>query len=347
MSIRVVINGFGRIGRITLRNYLEKNDSNVEIVAINGIKDIENAVLNIKYDTIYGKLSNEIHTDGKYIVIDGRKILALNERNVEKLPWKELGVDIVIESTGKFTTGETAKSHIDAGARKVIISAPGKDIDGTFVVGVNHHEYDNENQHIISNASCTTNCLAPVCKVLLDEFGIEKGHMTTVHAYTNNQVLLDAVNKSDMRRSRGTAESIIPTTTGAAKAISKVIPEMEGLLTGMAMRVPVSSVSVVDLVVQLKKDVTLEEVNAALEKASAENMKGILGYSTDPLVSVDFRKEDCSSVVDALSTQINDGLVKIISWYDNEWGYSRRLLELAEHVAGKMQDRRDRSRKSA
>lgn len=347
MSIRVVINGFGRIGRITLRNYLEKNDSNVEIVAINGIKDIDNAVLNIKYDTIYGKLANEIHSDGKYIVIDGKKILALNERNVEKLPWKELGVDIVIESTGKFTSGETAQAHIDAGARKVIISAPGKDIDGTFVVGVNHHEYDNENQHIISNASCTTNCLAPVCKVLLEEFGIEKGHMTTVHAYTNNQVLLDAVNKSDMRRSRGTAESIIPTTTGAAKAISKVIPEMEGVLTGMAMRVPVSSVSVVDLVVQLKKDASLEEVNAALKKASGDSMKGILGYSMDPLVSVDFRKEDCSSVVDALSTQINDGLVKIISWYDNEWGYSRRLLELTEHVAGKMQDKRDRSRKSA
>jgi glyceraldehyde 3-phosphate dehydrogenase len=347
MGIRVVINGFGRIGRITLRNYLEKNDSNVEIVAINGIKDIDNAILNIKYDTIYGKLSNEIHTDGKYIVIDGKKILALNERNLDKLPWKELGVDIVIESTGKFTTGESAQAHIDAGARKVIISAPGNDIDGTFVLGVNHHEYDSESQHIISNASCTTNCLAPVCRVLLEEFGIEKGHMTTIHAYTNNQVLLDAVNKSDMRRSRGTAESIIPTSTGAAKAISKVLPEMEGLLSGMAMRVPVSSVSVVDLVVQLGKKVTLEEVNAAFEKASKGSMKGVLGYCTDPLVSVDFRKENCSSVVDSLSTQVNDGLVKIISWYDNEWGYSRRLLELTEYVAEKMQSKRDSRRKSA
>jgi|LGVF01.2.fsa_nt_gb glyceraldehyde 3-phosphate dehydrogenase len=347
MGIRVVINGFGRIGRITLRNYLEKNDSNVEIVAINGIKNIDNAILNIKYDTIYGKLSNEIHTDGKYIVIDGKKILALNERNLDKLPWKELGVDIVIESTGKFTTGESAQAHIDAGARKVIISAPGNDIDGTFVLGVNHHEYDNESQHIISNASCTTNCLAPVCRVLLEEFGIEKGHMTTIHAYTNNQVLLDAVNKSDMRRSRGTAESIIPTSTGAAKAISKVLPEMEGLLSGMAMRVPVSSVSVVDLVVQLGKKVTLEEVNAAFEKASKGSMKGVLGYCTDPLVSVDFRKENCSSVVDSLSTQVNDGLVKIISWYDNEWGYSRRLLELTEYVAEKMQSKRDSRRKSA
>jgi glyceraldehyde 3-phosphate dehydrogenase len=347
MSIRVVINGFGRIGRITLRNYLEKNDTNVEIVAINGIKNVDDALINIKYDSVYGKLPYEMHTDGQYIVINGKKILALNERNTEKLPWKELGIDIVIESTGAFTTGESAQAHIDAGAKKVIISAPGNDIDGTFVVGVNHHEYDNESHNIISNASCTTNCLAPVCKVLMEEFGIEKGHMTTIHAYTNNQVLLDAVNKKDMRRSRGTAESIIPTTTGAAKAISKVMPEMEGLLSGMAMRVPVSSVSVIDLVVQLKKEASLEEVNAALENASKGMLKGVLGYCTDPLVSIDFRKEDCSSVVDALSTQVNDGLVKIISWYDNEWGYSRRLLELTEYVADKMREKRKNSLRSA
>lgn len=336
MSKKVVINGFGRIGRNALKNYLEKKDLGIEIVAINGIRDVEEGLFNLKYDSIYGKLGFDASAEGDSFIINGKKIKILNERDMSKLPWKELGVDIVIESTGKFVVKEDAHAHIKAGAQKVIISAPGKNVDATFVVGVNHEQYDNEKHHIVSNASCTTNCLAPVCKALMDEFEIIKGHMTTIHAYTSNQELLDAVNKKDLRRSRSTAESIIPTTTGAAKAISKVIPELKGKLSGMSMRVPVSSVSVIDLVVQLDKKATVEEINETLRKMSEGKMKGVLGYSSEPLVSVDFKRDDCSSIVDGLSTEVNEDLVKIVSWYDNEWAYARRLVEMADYMASKM-----------
>lgn len=336
MSIKVAINGFGRIGRNTLKAYFENDNNKFEISVINGIKDIEDTLLLIKHDSIYGRFDKEIYVEDGDLVIKDKKIKIINERDPEKLPWKELGIDIVIESTGKFNDKEKSMIHINAGAKKVIVTAPAKNADATIVMGVNEEIYNSEKHQIISNASCTTNCLAPVAKVLLDEFGIKKGLMTTIHAYTNNQNVLDAINKKDLRRARAAAESIIPTTTGAAKAVSLVIPELEGKLNGMAMRVPTPTVSVVDLTVELEKSVTAKEVNNAFEAASKNDLKGILGFSDEPLVSIDYKKDPRSSIVDGLSTMATDNMVKVLSWYDNEWGYSSRVVDLTNYVVDKM-----------
>jgi len=331
MSIKVGINGFGRIGKNVLKAWLERK-SDIEIVAINSTSGPEKHAHIFKYDSLYGILDEEVTATKDSIIIGDREIKFTAHRDPEQIPWKELGVDVVVESTGIFRDREGCNKHIKAGAKKVIISAPGVDEDITIVMGVNHNDYNPEKHHIISNASCTTNCLGPVAKVINDEFKIIKGLMTTVHAYTNDQKILDLPHK-DLRRSRAAAESIIPTSTGAAKAISKVIPELSGKLNGMAMRVPIPVVSVVDLVMELEKDVTVEMVNNKLKEASEGELKGILGYSDKPLVSIDYKKDYRSSIVDGLSTMmVGENMLKIVSWYDNEWGYSNRVIDLATHI---------------
>lgn len=337
MKTRVAINGFGRIGRMVLRIAKENNFNNFEIVAINARSDAKTLAHLFTYDSSYGVFRGEVDTDEKEnIIINGSKIKVLKENNPENLPWKELGIDIVIESTGKFTKKEDAQKHIEAGAKKVIITAPGKNEDKTIVMGVNETEYDNSIHHIISNASCTTNCIGPVVKVLDEEFGINKGLMTTIHAYTNDQQILDKTHK-DLRRARSAGISMIPTTTGAAKAVAKVLPDLEGKLNGFAVRVPSPSVSMVDLVCEFSRDVTEEEVNKALEKASKKELKGILGYSDLPLVSIDYKQTSESSIIDGLSTMVNDGnMVKVVAWYDNEWGYSCRTVDLVAYVANEI-----------
>lgn len=334
MKARVAINGFGRIGRMVLRIVEENGLDGFEIVAINARSDAKTLAHLFTYDSSYGIFRGKVETDEKEnIIINGRKIKVLKENDPENLPWKELGVDIVIESTGKFTRKEDAQKHINAGAKKVIITAPGKNEDKTIVIGVNENEYDNNIHHIISNASCTTNCIAPVVKVLDAEFGINKGLMTTIHAYTNDQQILDKTHK-DLRRARSAGVSMIPTTTGAAKAVAKVLPDLEGKLNGFAVRVPSPSVSMVDLVCEFSRDVTVEEVNRALENAAKKELSGVLGYSDLPLVSVDYKQTSESSIVDGLSTMVNDGnLVKVVAWYDNEWGYSCRTVDLVAYVA--------------
>ncbi|CEO11020.1 glyceraldehyde-3-phosphate dehydrogenase [[Clostridium] sordellii] len=334
MKTRVAINGFGRIGRMVLRIVEENGFDNFEIVAINARSDAKTLAHLFTYDSSYGIFRGKVEVDDKdNIVINDRKIKVLKENNPENLPWNELDVDIVIESTGKFTKREDAQKHIKAGAKKVIITAPGKNEDKTIVMGVNENEYDNSIHHIISNASCTTNCIAPVVKVLDEEFGIEKGLMTTIHAYTNDQQILDKTHK-DLRRARSAGVSMIPTTTGAAKAVAKVLPDLEGKLNGFAVRVPTPSVSMVDLVCELSRDVTVGEINNAFEKASQRELNGILGYSELPLVSVDYKQTSDSSIVDGLSTMVNNGnLVKVVAWYDNEWGYSCRTVDLVAYVA--------------
>ncbi len=334
MSIKVGINGFGRIGKNVLRSWLEREDKGgLEIVAINSTSGPEKHAHLFKYDSLYGILPYEIKATENSLIVGERELAFTAYRDPAEIPWKDLGVDIVIESSGKFRDGESCNKHISAGARKVIITAPGKDEDKTIVMGVNHQEYNSEKHHIISNASCTTNCLAPVAKVIHDEFTIVKGLMTTVHAYTTDQRILDLPHK-DLRRARAAAESIIPTTTGAAKALSLVIPELKGKLNGMAMRVPTPVVSVVDLVVEIEKPTTEEEVNAKLKEAAENELSGILGYCEEPLVSVDYKKDSRSSIVDALSTMmVGDNLLKVVAWYDNEWGYSNRVLDLAEYIA--------------
>lgn len=334
MKARVAINGFGRIGRMVLRIVEENGLDGVEIVAINARSDAKTLAHLFTYDSSYGIFRGKVETDEKEnIIVNGRKIKVLKENDPENLPWKELGVDIVIESTGKFTKREDAQKHINAGAKKVIITAPGKNEDKTIVIGVNENEYDNNIHHIISNASCTTNCIAPVVKVLDSEFGIERGLMTTIHAYTNDQQILDKTHK-DLRRARSAGVSMIPTTTGAAKAVAKVLPDLEGKLNGFAVRVPSPSVSMVDLVCEFSRDVTVEEVNRVLEKAAKRELSGVLGYSDLPLVSIDYKQTSESSIVDGLSTMVNDGnLVKVVAWYDNEWGYSCRTVDLIEYVA--------------
>lgn len=333
MKTKVGINGFGRIGKAVLKVSLEK-DLDVEVVAINSGSGPKNHSHIFEYDSIYGKFPEEVKATEDTLVIGDKEIKFTAHREPSEIPWKELGVEIVIESTGVFLTEELAQKHIKAGAKTVILSAPAKAGDvPTFVMGVNEEDYDKERHQIVSNASCTTNCLAPVAKVLEDEFGIEEGLMTTVHAFTNDQNLLDNPHK-DLRRARAANESIIPTTTGAAKAVTKVIPSLEGKLDGMAMRVPVPVGSVIDLTVRLKKDVSVEEINEAFVKASEGRMKGILGLSMKPLVSTDYIKNDLSSTVDGLSTmKVGKDLYKVISWYDNEWGYSSRLLDLANYIA--------------
>ncbi|WP_338751406.1 type I glyceraldehyde-3-phosphate dehydrogenase [Bacillus sp. FJAT-52991] len=333
MAVKVGINGFGRIGRIVLRAALKH--PNLEIVAVNDLTDANMLAHLLKYDSVHGTLNEEVTVDGEYIVIGEHKVKVLAERDPAKLPWGELGVDVVIESTGRFTKREDAAKHLEAGAKKVVISAPAKGEDVTIVMGVNHEQYDAQNHHVISNASCTTNCLAPFAKVLNDQFGIKRGMMTTVHAYTNDQQILDLPHK-DYRRARAAGESIIPTTTGAAKAVALVLPELKGKLNGMAMRVPTPNVSVVDLVVELEKDTTAEQVNAALKAAAEGELKGILAYTEEPLVSRDYNGSAVSSTIDALSTMVlEDNMVKVLAWYDNESGYSHRVIDLVEYIAEK------------
>ncbi len=328
---RVAINGFGRIGRITLRVALgEKTD--LDFVAVNDLVDAKTLAYLFKYDSIHGTYQGEVKAEGDSIIIDGKKIKVCSERNPASLPWKEMGVDIVIESTGLFRSKEQAASHLQAGAKKVIISAPAKGAVPTIVMGVNEETYRPAQDDIVSNASCTTNCLVPIVKVLIDNFGIKHAVMTTIHSYTNDQVLLDAPHK-DLRRARAAALSMIPTSTGAAVAAGKVIPELEGKIDGLAIRVPTPDVSLVDLVAEVEKETTVDEVNLALRKASQGSLKGILKYSSEPLVSHDFTTDSASAIVDADYTYVIEGtLVKVLGWYDNEWGYSCRIIDLAEYM---------------
>ena len=336
MSIRVAINGFGRIGRNVLRAVHASDDSEVEIVALNDLTDNDMLAHLLKYDSVHGIFEGEVAVSPTGLEVDGRDIKVFSERDPGDLPWSDVGVDIAVESTGFFRARDQAAKHIDAGARKVIISAPGKNEDITIVLGVNHEKYDPAEHHVISNASCTTNCLAPVVKVLMEEFGFRRGLMNTVHAYTNDQALLD-VPHEDKRRARAAALSMIPTTTGAAKATALVIPEVEGKLDGMAMRVPTPDVSVVDLVAELETETTEAEVNEAFRRAAAGPLNGILDLCDDELVSIDFTGNPHSSIVDGPSTKIIDGgLVKVISWYDNEWGYSQRVVDLARYIGERL-----------
>lgn len=334
MKTKVGINGFGRIGRNAFKAALAK-DADFEIVAINDITDPDTLAHLLKYDSCFGRFDGTVEAKGDAIVVNGKEVKILAVRNPEDLPWKDMGVDVVLESTGLFTKKSEAEKHIKAGAKKVIISAPATDEDITIVMGVNEDKYDPNTHNVLSNASCTTNCLAPFAKVIDEEFGIERGLMTTIHSYTNDQKILDLPHK-DLRRARAAAVSMIPTTTGAAKAVSLVLPQLKGKLNGMAIRVPTPAVSVVDIVFQLKKNATKDEVNAALKKASEGELKNILGFCEEPLVSIDFKEDPRSSIIDALSTMvIEDNMIKIISWYDNEWGYSNRVVDLMEYVIKK------------
>ncbi|HLS91380.1 MAG TPA: type I glyceraldehyde-3-phosphate dehydrogenase [Limnochordia bacterium] len=333
MAIRVGINGFGRIGRNVFRAAFSQGD--IEFVAINDLTDARTLAHLLKYDSVHGRFPLSVEAKDDAIIVDGKEIKVLAEREPGNLPWGDLGVDYVVESTGFFTDGTKAAAHLEAGAKKVIISAPAKNEDLTVVMGVNHEQYDPEKHHIISNASCTTNCLAPVAKVIDEEFGIVRGLMTTVHAYTNDQRILDLPHK-DLRRARAAAVNIIPTTTGAAVAVGLVLPHLKGKLDGFAMRVPVSDVSIVDFVAQLKKPTTAEEINAALKRASEGGLKGILGYTEEPLVSQDFVGDPHSSIVDASMTTVIDGdFAKVVAWYDNEWGYSCRVGDLIRYMASR------------
>ncbi|MFI9583031.1 type I glyceraldehyde-3-phosphate dehydrogenase [Streptomyces sp. NPDC052236] len=334
MTIRVGINGFGRIGRNYFRALLEQG-ADIEIVAVNDLGDTATTAHLLKYDTIMGRLKAEVTHTADTITVDGRTIKVLSERNPADIPWGELGVDIVIESTGIFTKKADAAKHIAGGAKKVLISAPAKDEDITIVMGVNQDKYDAANHHVISNASCTTNCVAPMAKVLLENFGIVKGMMTTVHAYTNDQRILDFPH-SDLRRARAAAENIIPTTTGAAKATALVIPELAGKLDGIAMRVPVPTGSVTDLVIELEREVTKDEVNTAFQKAAEGQLKGILDYTEDAIVSSDIVNWPASCTFDSSLTMVQGKSVKVIGWYDNEWGYSNRLVDLTVFVGAQL-----------
>ena len=333
MATRIGINGFGRIGRLTLRTIHQYHSGDLEVVAINDIADTRTNAHLLRWDTNYGHFPCEPGQEGNSIIVGGRDIRALSERDPASIPWKDYGVDIVIEATGLFTDGAVASAHLRAGARKVLISAPARNEDITIVLGVNQDKYDPEKHNVISNASCTTNCLAPPAKVLHDSFRINKGLMSTIHAYTNDQKVMDIVHQ-DLRRARAAAVNIIPTSTGAAQAISRVIPELEGRLDGMALRVPVTTVSLVDLIVELDTEVTADQVNAAFKKAAAGPLSGILEYCDEPLVSSDFKGNPASSIVDAPNTMVVGGnMAKVLAWYDNEWGYSCRLADLAAFVA--------------
>ena len=336
--IRVAINGFGRIGRNFMRCWLGRTDSQLEVVAINDTSDPRTNAHLLRYDSMLGKLDDsvEISADDNSITVNGKVIKCTSDRNPENLPWKEWGIDLIIEATGVFVSKEGASKHINAGAKKVLITAPGKGSDvGTYVVGVNHHEYDHSKYDVISNASCTTNCLAPIAKVINDNFGIIKGTMTTTHSYTGDQRLLDASHR-DLRRARAAAMNIVPTSTGAAKAVALVLPELAGKLNGIALRVPTPNVSVVDLVVQVEKPTIAEQVNDVLKSAAEGSMKGILKYCDLPLVSGDHAGTFESSIIDSALTMVMGGdMVKVVAWYDNEWGYSQRVVDLAETVAQK------------
>lgn len=331
--VKIGINGFGRIGRNVFKALLENYGSELQVVAINDLTNAKTLAHLLKYDSLFGKFEGRVEAKEDAIVVNGNEIKIFAEKEPSNIPWSSVGCEIVIESTGFFTDGEKAKTHISGSVKKVLISAPAKNEDITIVMGVNNDKYDPLKHNIISNASCTTNCLAPFAKVLHENFGIVKGLMTTVHSYTNDQKILDAPH-GDLRRARAAAESMIPTTTGAAKAVALVLPELKGKLNGFALRVPTPTVSCTDLVAELSKEVTVEEVNAAFKKASETTLKGILGYEETPLVSMDYRQDKRSSIVDAPCTMVIEGnMVKVVSWYDNEWGYSNRLADLAQMVA--------------
>jgi glyceraldehyde 3-phosphate dehydrogenase len=333
MAKRVAINGFGRIGRLCLRTMLQRHKNELSVVAVNDMADLNTNAHLFRYDSTYGIFPGNVETGEGILKVDDWSIAVVNLKDPARLPWKQLGVDIVIESTGVFTDGTQVRAHLEAGAKKVIITAPATNEDITLVLGVNDSAYDPRKHHIVSNASCTTNCLAPVAKVLHDEFGIERGLMTTTHAYTNDQRILDLMHK-DLRRARAAAMNIVPTSTGAAKAIGLVMPDLKGRLHGLSLRVPTSTVSVVDLVVDLKKSGSVEAVNGALRVAAENGLHGILGYSDEPLVSTDFRGNSASSIVDGLSTVVLEGkMAKVLAWYDNEWGYSCRVGDLATLMA--------------
>jgi glyceraldehyde 3-phosphate dehydrogenase len=335
MATRIGINGFGRVGRLTLRAVNQYHKGRLEVAAVNDLADAEINAHLLKWDSSYGPYAGEVKAGDDHIMVDGQKIKVLAERDPANIKWGEMGIDIVIESTGLFTDATKAAAHLKGGAKKVLISAPAKNEDITIVLGVNEEQYDPKKHNVISNASCTTNCVAPVVKVLHQSFGLAKGLMTTIHAYTNDQRLLDTFHK-DPRRARSAAINIVPTTTGAARAVTQVIPELKGRLHGLAFRVPVATVSVVDLVAELEKEVTVEEVNRALEKAASGDLKDILEYCREELVSLDFKGNPASSIVDAPATMVIAGnMVKVLAWYDNEWGYSCRLADLAQYLVGK------------
>lgn len=330
MTTKVGINGFGRIGRLAYRTMVD--DPEIEVVAVNDLGDVKTMAHLLKYDSVHGKAFNNVEVVEDGFIADGHKVIVLSERNPADLPWGELGVDVVIESTGLFTDGEKAKAHLEAGAKKVIISAPGKNVDKTIVMGVNDEDYDKATDNIVSNASCTTNCLAPVAKVLMDNFGIKRGYMNTIHAYTNDQKILDLPHK-DLRRARAAAMSMIPTTTGAARAVALVLPELKGKLDGFATRVPTPDGSMVDLTVELEKPVTKEEINNAMKNAAEGELKGILEYQEDPIVSIDIVDDPHSSIFDSGLTMVmgdESDMVKVVAWYDNEWGYSNRIKDLVK-----------------
>lgn len=330
MTLKLAINGFGRIGRLVFREAFKRQD--IEIVAVNDLTDSAMLAHLLKYDSVHGILDAEVSAEGDDLVVNGKKVRVYAETDPAKLPWGDLNVDIVVESTGRFTDYDSAHKHVEAGAKRVIVSAPGKDMP-TYVMGVNNDQYNAKEDVVVSNASCTTNCLSPVAKVLDEQFGIKRGMMTTVHSYTNDQRILDLPHK-DYRRARAAAQSMIPTTTGAAVAVAKVLPQLKGKLDGMAIRVPTPNVSLVDLVVELEKDATPESINRALKNASENELKGVMAYSELPLVSIDYNGNTSSSTVDSLSTMVLEGnLVKVLAWYDNESGYSTRVVDLAEYMA--------------
>jgi glyceraldehyde 3-phosphate dehydrogenase len=335
MPTKLAINGFGRIGRLVLRTLLQRHKTDLSVVAVNDMADVKTNAHLFRYDSTYGVYPGTVETGDGIMKVDGRAIAVLNQKDPARLPWKDLGVDIVIEATGVFTDGAQVRAHLEAGAKKAIITAPATHEDMTVVLGVNDGDYNPRKHHIVSNASCTTNCLAPVAKVLHDTFGIERGLMTTVHAYTNDQRILDLMHK-DLRRARGAAVNIVPTSTGAAKAIGLVMPELKGKLHGLSLRVPTPTVSVVDLVIDLKKSASVEDINDALKKNAEGKMTGFLAYCDEPLVSSDFRGNPASSIVDGLSTVVLEGkMAKVLSWYDNEWGYSCRVGDLAKLMVDK------------
>ena len=334
MTTRVGINGFGRIGRNFFRAALEQG-ADIEIVAVNDLTDNKTLAHLLKYDSITGRFQGEVSYDDEGIVVDGKHIKVLAQRNPSDLPWGELGVEVVVESTGFFTDGEKAKAHIEAGAKKVVISAPAKNVDGTFVMGVNEDKYDGATMNIVSNASCTTNCLAPLAKVLEENFGIERGIMTTIHSYTGDQRVLDAPHK-DLRRARAAALNMIPTKTGAAQAVALVLPELEGKFDGLAVRVPTPTGSLTDLTFIAKKEVSVEAVKAAVKAAAEGELKGVLKYTEDPIVSSDIVGDPHTSIFDATETKVIGNLVKVLSWYDNEWGYSNALVRLTALVGSKL-----------
>lgn len=337
MSYRVAINGFGRIGRLVLRAALERDDRDMEVVAVNDLTDAATLAHLFKYDSVHGRYPGEVAADGEALRVDGRSIQVLSERDPASLPWGDLGVDVVVESSGRFTRRSDAAKHLEAGARKVLISAPGKEEDLTVVLGCNEDQYDPERHDVISNASCTTNCLAPVVRVVQDHFGFNRGLVTTVHAYTNDQTLLDAPHK-DLRRARAGAVSLIPTTTGAAKATGLVVPEVKGKLDGLAVRAPNSDVSLVDLVAEVERETSAEEVNEAFRQAASQgSLEGILQVSDEPLVSVDYVGHPASSIVDAGTTAVMEGrMVKVLAWYDNEWGYSMRCVDMVRFIGQRL-----------